>query len=151
MPNDRIIIPGYRAARVHAIFELPLHLRGVFSGKLAYVDWFNEFPSQPTKHIDQFQVSRALDFAGRQLSSVIPLTDIHLSCHMGPKFGSLAADVQLRTDIDIFQICRYFYLNDFASFFVYELLRHWKERLKNQGKGPRPNGMSSFMCQQFQF
>lgn len=139
VPDDENLVLGYRAARIRIIFELPLHLRKYYSGKVAYVDWFNEFPPQPAKYLNQFQVSLARDFAGRQLSSVIPLTDIHLSCHLGPKFGSVDEDVELLPHIDIFRVCRQFYLNDFGSYFIYELIRHWKERLKEQANGA--NGM----------
>lgn len=145
---NHIVILGYRAARVRVIFELPLHLRDAYPDKVAYVDWFNDFPSQPAKHLGQFQVSLAFDFAGRQLSSVIPLTDIHLSCHMGPNFGSLEADVKLMANIDIFRICRKFYFNDFGSYFVYELMRHWKERLKNKVQNAKGTCIIAF-CRQY--
>jgi hypothetical protein len=116
---------GYRAARVRAIFELPPHLQHLHPDKLVYIDWMNNFPLRPAKYINQFTAYCTFDSAGKQKSSVVPLSAIHLSCHLAPDYGSLDPAIELEVDTEIFALCRRFYLNDFGSYFIYELMRHW--------------------------
>jgi hypothetical protein len=118
-------LTGYRAARVRTIFQLPQDLQHLHPGKLVYIDWMNNFSAQPAKYINQFTAYRTFDSEGKQKSAVVPLSAIHLSCHLAPDYGSLDPDIELEVDTEIFAISRRFYLNDFGSYFIYELMRHW--------------------------
>ncbi|KEP48229.1 hypothetical protein V565_130300 [Rhizoctonia solani 123E] len=118
-------IHRYRAARVRAIFELPKKLHEYYPHKLVYVDWFNPFGQSRIQYLDTYGTKLSLDRAQNQQSSVLPLAAVQMTCHLGPRFGTIDKDIQLTRDTDIFDVCNSFMANQFASYHMFELMEHW--------------------------
>ncbi|KAF8709631.1 Zn-finger protein, partial [Rhizoctonia solani] len=130
-------IHRYRAARVRAIFELPSQFKHLCPQQLVYVEWFNPFNPSLLKYWETYSTTRAVDQAQRTRTSVIPLSSIRLACHLGPRFNTIDEEFQPRLDTDIFDVCRSFILNQFASYYVFDLLEHWeKDVLVTIAHGP---------------
>ncbi|QRV83627.1 plasma membrane ATPase 4 [Ceratobasidium sp. AG-Ba] len=117
-------IHRYTPARVRAIFELPKDLHYLSNEKLAYVDLFYSPSPNPEPDVGLFTTTRA-QLDGVRRTVVIPLTDITMTCHLAPRYNRFRPDTKLIQYSDILQLCESFYINIFASYFLYELFRHW--------------------------
>ncbi|QRV73901.1 plasma membrane ATPase 4 [Ceratobasidium sp. AG-Ba] len=115
---------GYTVAHVRAIFELPEGLHHLCAEKLAYVDRFYSPSQGPEAHVGLYTVTRALQ-DGVRASAVVPLSSIKMTCHLAPWYNLFRPETPLIQYSDILQLCKSFYINIFASYFLYELFRHW--------------------------
>ncbi|KAG8740996.1 hypothetical protein FRC10_003479 [Ceratobasidium sp. 414] len=120
---DRTGIFRYRACRVCAIFELPKNLHQIYSQKLVYVELFNPFTG-PDRSTNLYRTSH-LFVAARRDVLVMPLSQLHMACHIALWYGTATADLDLETEPDILSACKKFVFNDFGSFFSFELMHHW--------------------------
>ncbi|KAG8763308.1 hypothetical protein FRC12_008620 [Ceratobasidium sp. 428] len=127
-------IQRYRAGRVRAIFEIP-ERRGLYQGKLAYVEMFNDIPPRPEARVGLFTATRSVAL-GERIAAVFPLAQLRLTCHLAPHYRSFHPDPEDRLlyHSDVLQLCETFYINSFASYFWYELIRHWGQQ---GGETPR--------------
>ena len=109
--------------RVCAIFKVPIHY-GIPDEALAYVEHF----TTPRKmilnqHVLTYQVTRANVGAHRNQkykASIVPLSSIHSSCHLIPKFGE-----KVQTDWtsdNVLDKCNKFFVNDLLSLHMYQFL-----------------------------
>ncbi|KAG8730852.1 hypothetical protein FRC10_002317, partial [Ceratobasidium sp. 414] len=121
----------YTACRVRAIFELPDDSRHLCPEKLVYVELFNGFSRRPLHNIGLYTAGHA-NLDGKRIASVFRLSDVRMSCHLGPRYSTYHHDEPLTLDTDVLTRCKSFFFNIFSSYFVYELMRHW-----NQAGGPR--------------
>ncbi|KAG9089396.1 hypothetical protein FS749_001363 [Ceratobasidium sp. UAMH 11750] len=121
----------YTACRVRAIFELPDHAHRLCPEKLVYVELFNGFSRRPLHNIGLHTAGHA-NLDGKRVASVFRLSDIRMSCHLGPRYNTYQHDEPLTLETDVLTHCKTFFFNIFSSYFVYELVRHW-----NQAGGPR--------------
>ncbi|QRW11932.1 plasma membrane ATPase 4 [Ceratobasidium sp. AG-Ba] len=117
-------IHSYRPARVRVIFQLPEKLHHIYDWKLAYVQMFNPVSQNPAAPTGLYTASRTL-VAGRRSCAVIPLDDIAMTCHLVPHYRQFRPEVPLTQYADVLELCTTFYINIFATYFFYELLRHW--------------------------
>ncbi|QRV85180.1 hypothetical protein RhiJN_13198 [Ceratobasidium sp. AG-Ba] len=119
-------IHSYRPARVRAMFELPTNLFRLYSGKLAYVEMFNPVSQNPVAPTGLFTTSRTMS-SGKRSCAVIPLDDIAMTCHLVPHYRLFRPEAPLTQYADVLELCSTFYFNIFATYFVFELLRHWDQ------------------------
>ncbi|QRV92868.1 hypothetical protein RhiJN_20886 [Ceratobasidium sp. AG-Ba] len=122
-------IHRYQAARVRVIFMLPAALRDLYSKPLVYVELFYHMSNHPQSGTGLFTTTRALK-PGTNLRDceVIPLSLIRMTCHLAPMYSTLDIDDSIgpiTSHSDLLQLCRTFYFNIFATYALYELLRHW--------------------------
>lgn len=102
-------------------------MEGLWKGKLAYVEMFNKMSREPDRKTGLFTVTRSVDDEGARLCAVVPLSDIRMTCHLAPKYDSILPEETLLHYSDALQIYKTFYFNIYASYFLYELLRHWSQ------------------------
>ncbi|EUC55341.1 hypothetical protein RSOL_110870, partial [Rhizoctonia solani AG-3 Rhs1AP] len=100
-------IHRYRLARVRVIFELLSNVRSRFPEPLAFIELFGSASTTLVPNLGLFTTTRSL-VGGQQVTLVEPNTDLT------PAANTL-------------QIFRTFYINIFASHFMYNLIRHWGE------------------------
>ncbi|QRV83755.1 plasma membrane ATPase 4 [Ceratobasidium sp. AG-Ba] len=117
-------IHRYTAARVRAIFELPQGLHHLCAEKLVYVDMFYSPSPAPEADVGLYTVTRALQ-DGIRASAVVRLSSIKMTCHLAPRYSLFRPETPLIQYSDVLQLCKSFYINIFASYFLYELFRHW--------------------------
>ena len=55
------------------------------------------------------------------------IISIHNTCHLGPRFSSINANVQLHSRVDSFSLSRHFFLNPFYNSFSFLYLQHWQQ------------------------
>ncbi|KAG8760893.1 hypothetical protein FRC11_014741 [Ceratobasidium sp. 423] len=122
---DKVGIHRYRAARIRAIFELPKQLRHCYPHKLVYIEWLNQFSSSTQHDSEIYSTTLSLDQAQKPRSAVLPLAAVRLTCHLGPKFGTIDKETQITCHTDIFAVCKSFLLNQFGSYYLFDLLEHW--------------------------
>jgi len=114
----------YRVVRIRAIFTLPDHVYGVLPQHLAYVEYFSPFPATPPRaKLKQYTVTPSLRTNGTRVTSVVPLKNIKLSCHLTPHFQRMEEDDW--KDVDLVGTFTHFYLNDFSSHIMYGYMREW--------------------------
>ena len=100
---------GFTAARVQAIFQLPLEF-GVFAEPLAFVEWFMPF-NEPMANLEMHQVSWSTCRHSRQ-TSIIPINQIHCLLHLIPQFGR-RIDLSWTAD-NILDKCEKYYVNPYV-------------------------------------
>ncbi|KAG8796342.1 hypothetical protein FRC12_000059 [Ceratobasidium sp. 428] len=115
----------YRAGRVRAIFTLPSRLQTLYPGRLAYVELFTSFKSSVSPTHGMHAVSHDLK-NGQRRAMVIPVEQVTMACHLGPRFAHVSADVQRHTQVDMLSLSRHFHLNPFYNSFLNLYLRYWK-------------------------
>ncbi|QRV82791.1 hypothetical protein RhiJN_10806 [Ceratobasidium sp. AG-Ba] len=122
-------IHRYRPAHIRAIFELPERLHNLCSEKLVYVELFNSPSQAPTKPTGLFTTTRTL-LSGQRATAVYRLSDIAMTCHLAPCYSRYIRDLdeKLNQYADLLQLCPTFFVNIFATYFAYELFRHWGQQ-----------------------
>ncbi|KAG8775727.1 hypothetical protein FRC12_001299 [Ceratobasidium sp. 428] len=126
MYPNRSGIQRYCAGRMKAIFEIPQR-RELYEGKLAYIEMFNKIPPQPEAPVGLFTSTQSIQH-GQRIAAVFPLEDLRLTCHLAPHYCSFHPALKLLYYSDVLQLCKTFYINAFASYFWYELIRHWGQQ-----------------------
>ncbi|KAG8769803.1 hypothetical protein FRC12_004732, partial [Ceratobasidium sp. 428] len=116
----------YRAGRVRAIFTLPSRLQSLYSGRLAYVELFTPFKNPVSSIHGMHSVSHDLK-DGQRRGLIIPVEQVAMACHLGPRFSSIASYIQLHSRGDMLSYCRHFHLNPFYNSFLNLYLRHWQQ------------------------
>jgi hypothetical protein len=86
---------------------------------LAYIEWFTPF-SQPDPHHLMYKVTRSITQDGERVSSVIPLSQIHRSAHLLPKFGPSAPAEW--TSSNVLEMCPTFFVNSFNDRHFYRIV-----------------------------
>ncbi|QRV96797.1 hypothetical protein RhiJN_24815 [Ceratobasidium sp. AG-Ba] len=122
--EQRTGIHRYRPARVRAIFQLPRRLRHLCDEKLVHVELFNSPSQNPNPPVGLYTTTRSIH-DGIRSTLIVPLVDIAMTCHLAPRYSHFHPENQLIQYADLLQLCEHFYLNIFASYFLYELFRHW--------------------------
>ncbi|QRV73383.1 plasma membrane ATPase 4 [Ceratobasidium sp. AG-Ba] len=117
---------GYRPARIRAIFELPERLHHICDQKLAYVELFNVTSQNPNAPTGLFTTARSIS-NGVRSTSVVPLSDIAMTCHLAPRYRLFQPEDPLNQHSDVLQLCDHFFVNIFATYFLFELFRHWDQ------------------------
>ncbi|KAG8694994.1 hypothetical protein FRC08_008125 [Ceratobasidium sp. 394] len=119
-------IHRYRPARVRLIFEFPARYQDLYKGKLAYVEMFNIVSRNPRPGTGLFTTTRSPGQGLRQCR-IVPLSLIRMTCHLVPKYNEFDPAAPLTVLSDVLELCRIFYFNIFATYFMFELLRHWSQ------------------------
>ena len=121
-----MLISGLCIGQVRCIFSLPPHAidlwfraqAGAFSHKhFAYIEWFTTF-SRAQKDLNSklFKVSRLM-VRGERRVSIIPVSLIHSSIQLFPKFGP-QAPVSWSSS-NVLEKATSFYVNSFSDRFPY--------------------------------
>ncbi|KAG9099825.1 hypothetical protein FRC06_004782 [Ceratobasidium sp. 370] len=116
----------YQPGRVRVIFELPARMRHLYAGRLAYVEMFNVMSAEPRWPTGLFTTTRSIA-DGLRVCAVVPLLSIRMTCHLAPRYSTFQPEFPLTMHYDVLQLCKTFFFNIFASYFLYELLRHWSQ------------------------
>ncbi|QRV85923.1 hypothetical protein RhiJN_13941 [Ceratobasidium sp. AG-Ba] len=122
--EQRTGVHRYRPARVRAIFQLPRRLSHLCDEKLVHVELFNSPSQNPNPPVGLYTTTRSIQ-DGIRSTLVVPLVDIAMTCHLAPRYSHFHPQNQLIQYADLLQLCEHFYLNIFASYFLYELFQHW--------------------------
>lgn len=125
----------YRAGRVRVIFELERDVWGLRGEKLAYVEMFNEMSRQPEEKVGLFTTTRSLVGEHKRQCAVVYLSSIRMTCHLVPKYRIFRTEAPLTIYSDVLQLCPTFYFNIYATYFLYELVRHWSQDRRREGDG----------------
>ncbi|QRW09681.1 hypothetical protein RhiLY_08680 [Ceratobasidium sp. AG-Ba] len=122
----------YTAGRVRAIFKLPKHLHFLYPKKLVYVEHFQPFSVKPHPIHGMFTTSQRME-RNNPLSrhaSVMPLSKIRMGCHLTPAYTENDISDGITLASDLLDDYRRFYLNSYSSYFVFNLLDHWRKQLE---------------------
>ncbi|KAG2118643.1 hypothetical protein DEU56DRAFT_974831 [Suillus clintonianus] len=112
-------IEGYRVGQIRVIFSIPqsavtmMFPTAIQPPKhLAYVEWFTRFPPTADSNHGMFKISRFVQ-SGERVASIIPVTNIHRSVHLIPKFGPVAPHQW--TSSEVLEQCDTFYVNSYID------------------------------------
>ncbi|KAG8779913.1 hypothetical protein FRC12_023714 [Ceratobasidium sp. 428] len=120
----------YRAARVRAIFTPPHNTQHLCPEQhLAYIEFFTPFSRTNNTPHGLYTTSTALhgDSRRRQVA-VVPLSHIHMTCHIAPRFERVDPEVRLSRRTDLLAMARGFFYNHYSSYYNYKLFEHWRKR-----------------------
>ncbi|QRV74378.1 C2H2 zinc finger [Ceratobasidium sp. AG-Ba] len=119
-------INRYRPARVRAIFKLSKKLEHLCKEQLVFVDLFN-VPSRSRPRPEGLHTTTRTFSGGIRTCAVYPLTDLRMTVHLAPRYSTFRPEFPLTNYSDVLQLCATFHLNIFATYFLFELFRHWRQ------------------------
>ncbi|KAG9124361.1 hypothetical protein FRC07_011919 [Ceratobasidium sp. 392] len=119
----------YRAARVRAIFKVPNVAQHICDEHLAYIELFTPFSRNNNTPHGLYTTSTALHTNGSRQVAVVPISHIHMICHIAPRYARVDAGVRLNRHTDLFTVARNFFFNHYTNYYVYKLFEHWRKRL----------------------
>ncbi|KAG8704785.1 hypothetical protein FRC09_003325 [Ceratobasidium sp. 395] len=122
--EDSVGLKRFRACRIRAIFELPERLRHLCSEKLVYAELFNEFRG-PERTTALYTTAHTYNDQARREAWVFPLSQLRMTAHIAPHYGTATKELDLSTESDILHSCKKFLFNKYGSFFSFELMHHW--------------------------
>ncbi|KAG9094384.1 hypothetical protein FRC06_010865 [Ceratobasidium sp. 370] len=121
----------YRAGRVRAIFELPLHLQFLYPSKLVYVERFQPFSMSAPQPLSLYTTTHMMR-DNRRCASVIPLSHVRMACHLAPRYHLLDPDLPISASTDLLSAHNSFLLNKYASFFLFIVFEYWQKCRSNR-------------------
>ncbi|KAG8709952.1 hypothetical protein FRC08_017839 [Ceratobasidium sp. 394] len=125
-------ILGLEAGRVRAIFELPRHLQSVCSEKPVYIEHFEPFSDSRSRTTNLYRTHHAVH-NGRRAASVIPLSQVRMTCHLTPKYHEIRARHHISSTTDLLALHHTFYLNKYVSPWWFVVLDYWeRQRQRNR-------------------
>jgi hypothetical protein len=117
---------GYCAARVRAIFQLPLFCKEFATQQLAYVELFTPFTQSPRTHQHHlFQTKHDTDH-GKRVTKIVPLSALRMACHLPPQYASLDASASITSAVDLLSVSHRFFLNRHSSYYFFSLMDYWR-------------------------
>ncbi|KAG9077039.1 hypothetical protein FS749_011127 [Ceratobasidium sp. UAMH 11750] len=118
----------YRAARVRVIFAPPNSVQHIYREHLAYIEFFTPFSRANNTPHGLYTTSTALRFDGSRQVAVVPISHLHMTCHIAPRFAWLDADIPLNHHTDLFARGRHFFFNQYCNTYTYQNFEHWQKR-----------------------
>jgi hypothetical protein len=120
------VTTDYRVAQVRVIFSLTESIikqwfpTGTIPPKyLAYVEWFTPFAREPDGYHGLYKVSCSHHSAEQRLATIIPVSNIHCSIHLLPKFGPVAP--REWTSSTVLDNCPNFLVNSMADRHIFNI------------------------------
>ena len=116
--NQKItMVTGCSIAQVRVVFQFPENASHLLNCDIpkchfAYVEWFSKIGGAPDRNHKMFKVTRLFQ-DGHRVVSVIPLSRIHRSVHLLPKFGQIAPCDW--TSATVLERCNAFYINQLSD------------------------------------
>ncbi|KAG9124608.1 hypothetical protein FRC07_010971 [Ceratobasidium sp. 392] len=124
---------GYHAARVLVIFTPPSNTHHLYPEKhLAYIEFFNPFSRTNNTPHGLHTMSTAVQASGRRQVAVVPISHLHMACHIAPRFKRVDPEIRLNRRTGLLAVARHFFYNHYSSHYNYKLFVHWRKR------APRP-------------
>lgn len=118
---------GNRVGRIRVVFSLPPASSPILFNNeadvpqhLAYVQWFSPFSLEPDANHLLYKVTPLKDRDGTHICSVIPLANITRSVHLFPKFGRVAPQEWLSSNV--LDMCDTFFVNNFTDRHLYRIV-----------------------------
>jgi hypothetical protein len=96
---------------------------------------FNEMSRQPEEKNGLFTATRSVDHVGTRQCAVVRLSSIRMTCHLVPRYRTFEPPGPLILHSDVLQLCETFYFNIYATYFLYELIRHWSQDRRRVERG----------------
>ncbi|KAH9910143.1 uncharacterized protein BXZ73DRAFT_59234, partial [Epithele typhae] len=115
-------VPGYRVARVRAVFSLPPELQALRDtptdpdAHLAYIELYTSFKPRPEEPSGLYAVSKAYT-RGIRRAAIIPVTDIFRSCHLLPRCRERVNRAWSSTTV--LEECEEWFLNTYIDHHMY--------------------------------
>ncbi|KAG9084586.1 hypothetical protein FRC06_003987, partial [Ceratobasidium sp. 370] len=119
---------GYRAARVCLIFKPPNTLQHIYREHLAYIEIFAPFSQTNNTPHSLYTTSTALRPDGCRQVVVVPISQLHMTCHIAPQFARVDPDIRLNGNTDLFACTRHFFFNQYCNHYSYQIFKHWRKR-----------------------
>ncbi|KAG9123583.1 hypothetical protein FRC07_014660 [Ceratobasidium sp. 392] len=123
---DNIGLTRYRAARVRAIFQLPLHIRHLYPNTLVYLELFTRFTRAANSPSGFYRTSPAFQ-GGRRQVAVMPLSAVRMSCQLVPNFQTLRPGLSFTASLDTLDSFQEFGFNPHADYFLFAVMQHWEQ------------------------
>lgn len=120
----------YRAARVRVIFTPPSITHRIYPSyeQLAYIEFFTPFSRKNDTPHGMYTTSTALHADHRRQVAVVPISHIHMTCHIAPRFARVPRDIPLKRSSDLLASTTSFFFNHYVNHYVYKLFKHWRKR-----------------------
>ncbi|KAG9125851.1 hypothetical protein FRC07_005943 [Ceratobasidium sp. 392] len=119
---------GFKAGRVCAIFELPQHMSSICSEKLVYVELFRPFSATASFPVSLYTTGHMMR-DNQHCAMVMPLSCVRMACHLTPRYHLFDPQHPINHTSDLLVLHNSFYLNKYASQFIYVVLEYWQKRL----------------------
>ncbi|QRV99830.1 hypothetical protein RhiJN_27849 [Ceratobasidium sp. AG-Ba] len=127
VPNSGRGLHQFEAGRVRAIFALPRHLQSLSSEKLAYIERFTPFSARPSTSTSLYTTQHALQ-RGHRSAIVVPLSQLRMICHLAPRYHLLDQNLPVSSHTDLLSVHNTFYLNKYASSWLFSILDYWEKQ-----------------------
>ncbi|KAG9106010.1 hypothetical protein FRC07_009020 [Ceratobasidium sp. 392] len=119
----------YCAARVRVIFKPPNNTQHICREQhLAYIEIFTPFSRTNNTPHGLYTTSTAVQTNGRRQVVVVPISHLHMTCHIAPRFEQVDPEVRLNRRADLLAVARHFFYNHYLSYYNYKLFEHWRKR-----------------------
>ncbi|KAG8706404.1 hypothetical protein FRC09_002431, partial [Ceratobasidium sp. 395] len=125
----------YRAGRVRAIFALPSHLQHISSRRFVYLELFSPFRAAISPFHRMRATSHSIRTNQKRITTVIPLSDVVMACHLAPNFKNVPLTSDAPPSIDPLSAFSRFHYNPYYNYYVHKLSEHWR-RAKAQPSTP---------------
>ncbi|KAG9088545.1 hypothetical protein FRC06_001978, partial [Ceratobasidium sp. 370] len=126
--SEEVGLHRFQAGRVRAIFEVPRYLQELCAEKLAYVELFRPFSRSMNQPASLYTTGNMIRDRRRR-SAVVPISRIRMAIHLAPRYNLLNPDQPISASTDLLAIHNSFYLNKYASYFLFDAMEYW-ERLR---------------------
>ncbi|KAI0054953.1 hypothetical protein BV25DRAFT_1816322 [Artomyces pyxidatus] len=123
--EERRGVIGYRVGQIRLVFGLSIRANNAAFSKpqdapthFAYIEWFSRFAGAAEPHHNMYKVLRSMNRQRTErVASIVPVTQLHRSVHLVPKFGPEAP--REWSSSNVLELCQHFFVNSFTDRHTY--------------------------------